>query len=124
MLTDATPPSAPTVLISENWAASSTSAARTLVADPRIVEGVAAMMAETAPATGAANQQGDLQKVVYGAAAAEKFSRDFSSAKVPSCGGNDALKFQPARIGPVGVGGFLAIPFMAIAAVRGKCLFR
>jgi hypothetical protein len=121
-------PAPATAIIGTAWAAPANPhplvpAAQAILVDPRIASGVATMIAEAPdPREVPANQQGDLQRAVLGSAAAEKFSKDFSMAKVPSCGGNDALKFQPARIGPIGVGGLLALPFVALAAVRGKCL--
>lgn len=49
------------------------------------------------------------------------FSRQMDEARVPSCWRPDALKHQPAAIGPIGIGGALALPFWAAAIVRGKC---
>jgi hypothetical protein len=46
----------------------------------------------------------------------QQFGRDMSDAKIPDCLHGDALKFQPTFLG-----GLLAIPFWALAAVRGKC---
>jgi hypothetical protein len=31
------------------------------------------------------------------------------------------MKHQPPRIGPIGIGGLLALPFWGLAIVRGKC---
>ncbi len=53
-----------------------------------------------------------------------KFAKDFAYARIPSCigaGHSNALKFQEPRIGPIVFGGLLALPFLAVAAVRGKC---
>jgi hypothetical protein len=47
----------------------------------------------------------------------DQFGRDFSDAKIPDCLHSDGLKFQPTYI----FGGLLAAPFVAIAALRGKC---
>ncbi|MCS0657883.1 hypothetical protein [Massilia terrae] len=47
----------------------------------------------------------------------ENFSRQFDEAKVPGCLRPDGLKNQPTYI----FGGLLAAPFVAIAALRGKC---
>lgn len=49
------------------------------------------------------------------------FARQMDEARVPSCWRPDALKHQPAAIGPIGLGGELALPFWAAAIVRGKC---
>jgi hypothetical protein len=51
----------------------------------------------------------------------ELFERRFDDSKVPSCLHADALKLQPAQIGPVGIGGIYALPFLMLAAIRGKC---
>lgn len=45
----------------------------------------------------------------------------FDEAKVPDCLHADALKHQPAHIGPVNVVGPLSLPWVVAAAVRGKC---
>ncbi|MES2257719.1 MAG: hypothetical protein V4724_04335 [Pseudomonadota bacterium] len=45
----------------------------------------------------------------------------FADAKVPDCLHAEGLKRQPTSIGPIGVGGFLALPFVAVAKLRGKC---
>ncbi|WP_426102402.1 hypothetical protein [Massilia sp. TSP1-1-2] len=47
----------------------------------------------------------------------EKFADQFDEAKVPGCLRPDALKHQPTFI----FGGLLALPFIAVAAIRGKC---
>lgn len=47
----------------------------------------------------------------------EQFGRDMSDARIPDCLHSDGLKFQPTYI----FGGLLAAPFVAIAALRGKC---
>ncbi|MES2163647.1 MAG: hypothetical protein V4476_21015 [Pseudomonadota bacterium] len=45
----------------------------------------------------------------------------FEQAKVPDCLHGDALKLQPAQIGPIGVVGPLSLPWVIAAAIRGKC---
>ena len=42
-------------------------------------------------------------------------------ATVPDCLRADGLKRQPTSIGPFGVSGILALPFVLVAKVRGKC---
>ncbi|WP_332848297.1 hypothetical protein [Massilia sp. S19_KUP03_FR1] len=42
-------------------------------------------------------------------------------ARVPACVGPDGLKHQPTNIGPLAVGGVLTLPFLALAALRGRC---
>ena len=51
----------------------------------------------------------------------EKFERKFDDARLPSCWQPDAMKHQPPRIGPIAVGGILALPFWGAAIVTGKC---
>jgi hypothetical protein len=124
------PPQETIVIIRENWSAppplpgALPAAGRAILVDARISDAVAAQLSELPVRSEAANQQAGLQPVVFGAVApdVDRFAKGFSAAKVPSCGGNDALKFQPPKIGPIGVGGLLAVPFVALAAARGKCL--
>ena len=47
----------------------------------------------------------------------EKFAEGFSEAKVPGCFSSNGLKHQPTYI----FSGLLALPFVAVAAIRGKC---
>lgn len=49
------------------------------------------------------------------------FARKMDEARVPSCWGPDAMKHQPPQIGPIAIGGLLALPFWGLAIVRGKC---
>lgn len=49
------------------------------------------------------------------------FADAVDEARVPSCLHPDALKHQPPKIGPVALGGFLVLPFLAAAILRGKC---
>lgn len=51
----------------------------------------------------------------------QKFARDFEYAKVPGCLAPNALKHQPPHIGPIALDGILALPFLVVAAARGKC---
>jgi hypothetical protein len=50
------------------------------------------------------------------------FGAAFAEAKVPDCLREDGLKRQPPRIGFFVFQGVLALPFVALAKVRGKCL--
>jgi hypothetical protein len=52
----------------------------------------------------------------------QRFSSQFSEARVPDCLHPDALKRQPPAIGPIPLGGLFAMPFVVLAKVRGKCL--
>jgi hypothetical protein len=47
----------------------------------------------------------------------ETFSKEFNEAKVPGCLRPDGLKRQPT----IFLSGVLALPFIAVAKVRGKC---
>jgi hypothetical protein len=51
-----------------------------------------------------------------------KFALAFAEAKVPDCLHKDGLKRQPPRIGPFVFMGVIALPFVALAKVRGKCI--
>ncbi|HJV01300.1 MAG TPA: hypothetical protein VJ752_12170 [Burkholderiaceae bacterium] len=56
--------------------------------------------------------------VVYrGSAEADVLSAAFDQARIPSCLHPDGLKFQPTFI----FVGLLALPFVAVAKLRGKC---
>lgn len=60
----------------------------------------------------------------YGAAtvtAQDRMTTAFNQAKVPDCLHEDALKLQPAYIGPFGVVGPFSLPWVVAAALRGKC---
>ncbi|TFW15653.1 hypothetical protein [Duganella callida] len=50
-----------------------------------------------------------------------RMSAAFDEAKVPDCLHGDALRLQPATIGPIAVVGPYALPWLIAAAVRGKC---
>ncbi|WP_300759810.1 hypothetical protein [Janthinobacterium sp.] len=83
-----------------------------------IRDAVHAVLAEEAKA---AEGQPAMQQVTIRADKYEKFAAAFSEAKVPDCLHPDGLKRQPTNIGPVGVVGMYALPFVAIAKLRGKC---
>jgi len=85
---------------------------------PMIRDAVHAVLAEEAKA---AEGQPVMQQVTIRADKYEKFAAAFSEAKVPDCLHPDGLKRQPTNIGPVGVVGMYALPFVAIAKLRGKC---
>lgn len=52
----------------------------------------------------------------------QEFAQQFSEAKVPDCLHPDGLKRQPPVIGPIAFQYLLAVPFVVLAKVRGKCL--
>jgi hypothetical protein len=49
------------------------------------------------------------------------FARQVDEARRPSCWQPDAMKHQPPQLGPITLGGILAVPFWAASIVRGKC---
>lgn len=59
----------------------------------------------------------DRGRVLSGEDRYDNFARQFDDAKVPGCLRPDGLKHQPTFI----FSGLLAAPFVAIAALRGKC---
>jgi len=56
-----------------------------------------------------------------GPSAQAHMSAAFDAANVPDCLHADALKHQPATIGPINVVGIYSLPWVIAAAVRGKC---
>jgi hypothetical protein len=51
----------------------------------------------------------------------ETFQDAAEFASIPDCVGPDALRHDPPKVGPVVLGGLLALPFLAHAALTGKC---
>lgn len=47
----------------------------------------------------------------------EQFAADFAAARVPDCLRSEGLKRQPTFF----LAGLLALPFVAVAKLRGKC---
>lgn len=47
----------------------------------------------------------------------QHFSKDFAGARLPDCLHSDGLKHQPTFF----LGGVLALPFIAVARLRGVC---
>jgi hypothetical protein len=47
----------------------------------------------------------------------DKFSKEFAEARLPDCLHSEGLKNQPTFF----LSGFLALPFIAVAKVRGVC---
>ena len=52
-----------------------------------------------------------------------RIDRSFEAAQIESCGGPDAFKFDPPTIGPVPLGGLLAMPVLLHAMAAGLCRF-
>ncbi|MGZ5830451.1 MAG: hypothetical protein ACXWKJ_01580 [Telluria sp.] len=53
--------------------------------------------------------------------ALRKFDALVEDAVVPYCLHPDGLKRQPTGIGPFQLGGYLALPFIGVAKLRGVC---
>ncbi|WP_162995679.1 hypothetical protein [Janthinobacterium agaricidamnosum] len=86
-----------------------------------IRDAVRAVLAEEAQARDALPQPAMQQVTIRADRKYEQFSAAFAEAKVPDCLHADGLKRQPTSIGPIGIGGVYALPFVAIAKLRGKC---
>lgn len=101
----------PAPAVSPEWAAES---AAPRVSDQTIKQAVRETIAEEGAAAprdaGAAGEAFRSERV-------DKFSRQFEQARVPGCLRPDGLKHQPTGI----FAGLLALPFVAVAAIRGKC---
>lgn len=85
-----------------------------------IRDAVRAVLAEEAQVRDALPQPA-MQQVTIRADKYEHFAAAFAEAKVPDCLRPDGLSRQPTNIGPIGVVGVYALPFVAIARLRGKC---
>ena len=85
------------------------------MSDPAVREAVRRTLAEHPP-TPLAHDGNTLRADPYAS-----FGRKMDEAEVPSCWAPDAMKHQPPQIGPIGIGGLLALPFWGLAIVRGKC---
>lgn len=90
------------------------------ITDEVIKKAVRDTIAEEPHPAPAANQQAGVLRATT-ASMEERMSTAFEEAKVPDCLHQDALKLQPAHIGPIGVVGPLSLPWIVAAALRGKC---
>ena len=86
-----------------------------------IRDAVRAVLAEEAQVRDALPQPAMQQVTIRADRKYEQFAAAFAEAKVPDCLHADGLKRQPTNIGPIGIGGVYALPFVAIAKLRGKC---
>jgi hypothetical protein len=92
--------------------------ARPVLTDEVIKKAVREMIAEDPRPVDA----GDRRAGAFGAVTPyTKMSAAFEQAKVPDCLHDDALKHQPATIGPINVVGPYSLPWVIAAAIRGKC---
>lgn len=88
----------------------------TIMVDPAISQAVRATLAESKPAPLADGDGRVMRGEAYG-----KFARQVDEAAVPSCWRPDAMKHNPPRLGPIDLGGVLALPFWGWSIVSGKC---
>lgn len=86
-----------------------------------IREAVRAVLAEEAQVRDALPQPAMQQVTIRADRKYEQFAAAFAEAKVPDCLHADGLKRQPTGIGPLAIGGVYALPFVAVAKLRGKC---
>lgn len=84
--------------------------------DPAVIQAAVkqAVAADPAPPMGS-------KATALGAAPYRGLADAMADARVPGCLGPDGLKHQPTNIGPMNVEGVLALPFLAVAALRGRC---
>lgn len=93
-----------------------------VLTDQRIKDAAAQTIAAAPDAFSVApNRQAALRGAALSADKYATFTEQFAHAKVPDCFGSDALKLQPPQIGSLVFSGLLAIPFLVVAAARGKC---
>jgi hypothetical protein len=98
-------------IVSEDWAQQGSK-------PPALSQSVQEAVRSTAPAPPAGT--GKLGEI-YRSDQGKKIDAAFKAAETPSCLSQDALKHNPPKVGPVGLGGVLAVPFLAVAALTGKC---
>ncbi|MDQ2821717.1 MAG: hypothetical protein M3Y65_15215 [Pseudomonadota bacterium] len=89
---------------------------RARINDPAMIRAAVREAVENIAAKEAGGQSG-----VISAGDQQNFARSFDEARVPDCLHPDAMKHQPPKIGPIGIGGIYALPFWLSAIVRGKC---
>jgi len=87
-----------------------------LMTNPTITRAVRDTLADSKPAP----LKDGAGRTLHGDAQ-DKFTRQVDEAQVPSCWRPDAMKHAPPRIGPLNLGGLLALPFWGWAIVSGKC---
>jgi hypothetical protein len=90
--------------------------------DEAIKRAVREVLAEEKEAAGRQSEQGGQHSATTLRATTEqKMTRAFDEAQLPLCLHADGLRNQPTSIGPIGVAGLLALPFVAVAAARSVC---
>lgn len=86
--------------------------ARSALPDRAVIDAVVREIAAERPANARLHEADTLR-----ANQVDKFTRQVDEATVPDCLHADGLKRQPTFF----LGGLLALPFVAVAKIRGKC---
>jgi hypothetical protein len=89
---------------------------RARVSDPATIQAAVKQAIASTPDVAREHENAALSVAAY-----PGFARAVDEARVPDCLHPDALKHQPAKIGPMNIGGIYALPFLAAAILRGKC---
>ncbi len=106
------PPTAPPPKVAEDWATAP---------PPRRVESVAAVRELIAAEATQRAASGERPPNTLRAGKQNSLEARLEEATVPHCLHADGLKRQPTSIGPFGVSGYLALPFVIVAKLRSKC---
>ena len=85
---------------------------RSALPDRAVIDAVVREIAAERPANPRLHEADTLRATPY-----DKFTRQVDDATVPDCLHADGLKRQPTFF----LGGLLALPFVAVAKIRGKC---
>lgn len=118
---DRRPPAPPQAAPTREAASTPVAVAPTALTDQRIKDAVAETIAAAPDKSSAAP---DWQSALRSAALSTDhttFAKQIENAKVPGCMGADGLKFQPPQLGPIVFSGVFTLPFLLVAAARGKC---
>lgn len=86
--------------------------AKSALPDRAVIDAVVREIAAERPANPRLHEADTLRATPY-----DKFTRQVDDATVPDCLHADGLKRQPTFF----LGGLLALPFVAVAKIRGKC---
>ncbi|MGV7210032.1 hypothetical protein ACLB1G_19490 [Oxalobacteraceae bacterium A2-2] len=89
--------------------------------DDAVRAAIKAVLEEERAAQAAAPQPPQDSVVLSGESSYSRFGKSVSEARTPSCLHPDAMKFNPAHIGPIQIVGIFSLPWLVGAAVQGKC---